>query len=168
MNLGLLLVVAFYAILVATALAGGVFVRRLSGRYTSWLDVLKSTLSWFKLFKNPLFLAILALTLVGLGLIMNSYTVRSTTSEQTSYRYLLGEQPIHWWMDTWVLTVYKYRLYEFPVKTIQIFYDSYFKPCEFFLGAALVIAALILTAYWLAKANNLKYGAKTFPWEARA
>ena len=168
MNLGTLLAIAFYAILIATGIAGGAFISRLSGRYTDKLDVLKSAFSWLKLFKNPRFLAILALTLIGLGLIVNSYTVKSTEFEHTTgYRYTLEEHPIHHWMDSWILTVYKYRLYEYPVKTWDVFYDTYFKPNQFFIGVAFIMLALILTGYWLAKENNKIYGTKTFPWEVK-
>jgi len=166
--LGQLLALSFWIIIIVVGIAGGVFIRLLSGGYTGKADVLKSTFSWFKLFKNPRFLAVLALTLIGLGLIAHSYTVKTIEFEQTTgYKYLLGEQPIHHWMDTWVLTVYKYRLYEYPVKVWTVFYDTFFKPLEFLAGAGLVMLALILTGYFLAKENNKIYGAKKFPWEEK-
>jgi len=163
--LGLLLVILVWVIVIVTGIAGGIFIRLLSGGYAGRLGVLKSTFSWFRLFKNPRFLAVLVLTLLGLGLIIHSYTVNLIEYEATAYRYLLGEQPIYNWVDDKLITTYKYRLHEIPIKTLATFYDTFFKPLEFFAGAALIVLALILTGFFLAKENNKIYGAKKFSWE---
>lgn len=157
--LGLVLVLAVYGILAATIIGGGIFIWRVSGKEQTFKGFLKAIFGWVRYFANPRFLVSFLLIVAGLGLMIHSYTVTSTVFEQvTGYKYLLGEQPIYWWMDGWILTVYKYRLYEYPVKTWAIFYDTYFEPLQFFSGLALIIAGLYLGAYWLAKATNRAYG----------
>jgi len=162
MGPGMALVLAVYALAIAAALCGGVLVRRLSGGYAGRLDVLKSALSWFRLFANPKFLAVLALSLAGLWLIASSHRVEAYPVEGVYYRYGLGEQQI--WSEG-KLDYIKYTLYEYPVKTVTYVYNAYFQPAGFLIGLALIIAALALTGYWLAKANNELYQAKKFQWE---
>ena len=153
--LGLALVLAVYAILAATIIAGGIFLKRVSAGGFEF----KSFFGWLRAFKHPGTWISLILIIFGLALIADSYTATSTTFDQvTGYRYLLGEQPIHYWMDGWVLTVYKYRLYEYPVRIWDVFYDAFFEPLRFLAGLALILLGLYLGAYWLAKATNRAYG----------
>ena len=160
---------AVYGILAAVIIGGGIFIWRVSGKEQTFRGFLKAAFGWVRYFGNPRFLVPFLLIVAGLGLVVHSYTVKMTTSDQvTGYKYLLGEQPIHiplssiskeWEGTSYaVLTVYKYRLYEYPIKTIQVFYDAYFEPLQFFSGLALIIAGLYLGAYWLAKATNRAYG----------
>ena len=148
---------AVYAILAATIIAGGIFLKRVSAGGFEF----KSFFGWLRAFKHPGMWVSLILIILGLALIAGSYTVTSTEVDQvTGYRYLLGEQPIYKWIDGHLIEVYKYRLYEYPVKTWAVFYDAFFEPLRFLAGLALILLGLYLGAYWLAKATNRAYGVR--------
>jgi len=167
---------------VGVSAAGGLFLSRVSGRRYGFRALWRSVGSVLGRLRGARVASVVSLTIAGLVL-MASAPRAEYVAVETGYRYHLQEEsgyvsipdvycvPSHayptgsegtyrvecaWTETQHPITIYRYRLWEIPVYSSIPLY--WLDPGVFFVGFSLVCAALLLTAYWLARANNRLYG----------
>jgi hypothetical protein len=157
MSPGLPFVIAFYAILVAVGLAGGLFLHRISFGTIKWHIAFSGAARLFKHLANPRIMIVTALIVAGLAAMLSgvSYTYIEAT---TGYRYSLVPEQRHVYVPELgrIVTLPGYSLWEAPVTSTQVV--AVIDPARPLTGLALIIIALLIAAWSSVKAVNRAYG----------
>ena len=162
---------------------GGLFLNKISGKYLGKGHLFKQTWKivfawitppWRRALKVFVAVALIAGGLAMIGLSPRWWTYETTTGysyrleKHVEYQPILdyycklittpmGASQVCDYVTRWVKT-YRYELVESPVVTH--FQTWYLEMGHVLIGMALIIAGLIVGAYFLAKANNQLYGVK--------
>lgn len=163
-------VIAIYAIAALVAIFGGIFIHFVSGRQARIRDVGKKVLRVFFAWIIPPWrtalkiFVVVALITAGLAVMGAAFKVhvydvqtgeRAQLIEDREYRLVVGGR--YDWPPLYY-EVYRYNLMRFPIYTTVT--DRYLEPGGLMWGLALIIAAMIVVALFLVRANNAIYLAK--------
>jgi len=157
MSPGLPFVIAFYAVLVAVGLAGGLFLHRISFGTVRWHIAFSGAAKLFKHLARPKTFIVVALIVAGLATTFSgvSYTYIEAT---TGYKYSLVPEQRHVYIPELgrIVTLPGYSLWETPVTSTQVV--ALVDPARPLIGFVLVIIALLVAAWSSVKAVNRAYG----------
>ena len=157
MSPGLPFVIAFYAILVAVGLAGGLFLHRITFGTVKWHIAFSGAARLFKYLAKPKIFIVVALIVAGLVLPFSSISYMRVETT-TGYKYSLVPEQQHVYIPELgrIVTLPGYSLWETPVTSTQVV--ALVDPARPLIGFVLVIIALLIAAWSSVKAVNRAYG----------